>query len=142
MAAPAVSGRWAVPRRARALAALVLLAAAFAVSPPRPASAAGDQKVWRALTDGEQRDRARPAAQAGRAGAPASSSRDYVPGFVAVGFVVAVFAGIVIAALSSARRVRKAATRSPAFDLDTGSDLERVWSQHLKRKKRERGAPV
>lgn len=76
-------------------------------------------------------------------GGPAAPvSRDSVPVSVTAGIVVAVFAGIWIAALAATRRSRQVPAPPRPADLEAGSEIERVWSQHLTLKRRKRGRPV
>jgi len=141
MAAPAVRGGGFVCRRAPFLAALALLAALCAAPATRQACAEVDQKVWRALTE-EGRRGPPPAVPGGRGGSAAQASRDSVLAYVVSGIVVAVFSGIVVAVLASARRLRQAPAKPRPADLEAGSDIERIWSHHLTRKRRKRGQTV
>lgn len=57
--------------------------------------------------------------------------------YVASGIVVAVFAGILVATVASARRPRQAPKPPQANDLEkVGSEIERVWYRHLSLKRR------
>lgn len=65
------------------------------------------------------------------------ASRNSVLVYVVSGIVVAVLAGIVVVVISSARRPRQAPTLPRATDLEkVGSEIERVWYQHLSLKRR------
>lgn len=121
---------------------LALLAALCVAPATRQAFAAEDQKVWRALTEEDRRGRTPPVVPGGRGGSAAPASRDPVLTYVTTGIVVAVFAGIVVAVLASSRKPRQAPKLPRPADLEAGSEIERVWRDHLTRKRRERGPTV
>ncbi len=128
-----------VHARRKVVSALTLVAAACLLSATPAAFAAGDPKVWRALTEEDRRARTPTAVPGGKGSFAAPVSRDSVLVSVTAGIIVALFAGIGIAVLALTRRPRQVPAPPRPAKLETGSEIERLWSQHLTLKRRKRG---
>lgn len=114
-----------------------------------PFAAAEDQKVWRALTDGDRSGRTAPAAPppavpaAGAGSAGPVSRVETIAILAAAGIVALGFTG-----LAAARRLRRTSAAPGAKGGETEAKpqavhtFESLWRSHMRRKPRQKGPAV